>query len=183
MLKYDSIIYKGWIESNGDSSIFLTWLYAHLIQLPLIYHLLPNVRKASYTISASIFADVPYWLPYSTDKFISCIVLGPSKWFFPFGEEIIIAWTQEITTILWDTDPIILHDNAKEILEQPPYSNNMSLYVYNIFPKVKEPLRRTQYSKSDEPIHAIGRSIRNINKYGLSDGEQRLPNIWQQCDK
>ena len=58
---------------------------------PLIYHLLPNVWKVSYTISASIF--VPYWPPYSTDKFISCVVLGPSQWFFHFGEEIVIAWT------------------------------------------------------------------------------------------
>ena len=60
---------------------------------PLIYHLLPNVWKASYTISASIFVDVPYWQSYSTDKFISCVVPGPSQWFFHFGEEIVIAWT------------------------------------------------------------------------------------------
>ena len=38
----------------------------------LIYHLLPNVWKASYTISASIYVGVPYLRPYSTDKFISC---------------------------------------------------------------------------------------------------------------
>ena len=34
-----------------------------------------------------------YWPPYSTDKFISCVVPGPSQWFFHFGEEIIITWT------------------------------------------------------------------------------------------
>ena len=58
----------------------------------LIYHLLPNVWKAPYTISMFIFVGVPYWPPYSTDKFISCIVPSPSQWLFHFGEEIIIAW-------------------------------------------------------------------------------------------
>ena len=28
-----------------------------------------------------------------TDNFISCVVPGPSKWFFHFGEEIVIVWT------------------------------------------------------------------------------------------
>ena len=59
----------------------------------LIYHLFPNVWKAPYTISASIFVDVTYWPPYSTYKFISCTVPGPSQWFFHFGEEVVIAWT------------------------------------------------------------------------------------------
>ena len=59
----------------------------------LIYHLLPNVWKASYTISASMFVDVPNWSPHITDKFISCVVPGPSQWFFHFGEEIVITWT------------------------------------------------------------------------------------------
>ena len=64
----------------------------------LIYHLLPNVWKASYTISASIFVDVPYSPSYSTDKFISCVVPGPSQWIF--DEEIVIAWSH-IQWIHW----------------------------------------------------------------------------------
>ena len=48
----------------------------------LIYHLLPNVWMALYTISASIFVDVPYSPSYTMDKFISCVVPGPSQWFF-----------------------------------------------------------------------------------------------------
>ena len=59
----------------------------------LIYFLLPNVWKTSYTISASIFIDVSCWPPYSTDKFISCVVLGSSQWIFHFGKEIVILWT------------------------------------------------------------------------------------------
>ena len=68
------------------------------------YHLLPNVWKASYIIIASIFVDVPGWTPYSTDKFISCVLPGLSQWFFHFGEDIINAWTQEKTTTLGGTE-------------------------------------------------------------------------------
>ena len=81
--------------------------------------------------------DVLYWPPYSMDKFISCVVPGPSQWLFHFGEEIIIAWThirwvrwmfqnlpfsamQEVLDssgvtpcIVMVQNPIILHDNAR----------------------------------------------------------------------
>ena len=46
-------------------------------------------------------------------------------------------------------------------------------------PKLKEPLRGTQYNTRDELIHTIGWSIWNINKDGSSDGVTSLPNIWQ----
>ena len=62
--------------------------------------LLSNVWKASYTISASIFVDFSHWSSYNTYKFISYALPGPSQWVFHFGEEIIIAWTQEQTTTL-----------------------------------------------------------------------------------
>ena len=80
----------------------------------LIYHLVSNVWKALYTISASIFVYVPYWLPYSTDKFISCVVPGPSQRFFHFGEETVIAWTQEKTTTLGGTE---LHHSSWQCKE------------------------------------------------------------------
>ena len=57
-----------------------------------------------HTISESTFDDVPFWPHYSTDKFISCVVPGPSQWFSRFGEEIVIAWTHEKTTILGGTE-------------------------------------------------------------------------------
>ena len=37
-----------------------------------------NCWTASYTIIASIFVDVPYSPNYSSDKFILCVVPGPS---------------------------------------------------------------------------------------------------------
>ena len=88
---------------------------------------------------------------------------------------------------------VILHDNARshtaaavtdpmgrtqwEMLEHPPYSPNMSPCDYDLFAKVKEPLRGTRYNTRDELIRAIGRSIRNINKDGRADGVRRLLNI------
>ena len=66
----------------------------------LIYHLLPILWKASYTFSTAIFVTVPYWLPYNTDKFIFCVVPGPSQWFFYFGEEIVIVWAH-IGRVRW----------------------------------------------------------------------------------
>ena len=94
-------------------------------------------------------------------------------------------------------NPMILHDNARshtiasvtdllhqwqwEILEYPPYSSNMSPCDYNLFTKVKEPLRGTRYNTRDELIHAIGRCICDINKDGRADSVRRLPNIWQKA--
>ena len=45
---------------------------------------------------------------------------------------------------------------------------------------LQEPLRGIRYSSTrDEFIRALGRPIRNINKDGRTDGQQRLSNIWQ----
>ena len=55
----------------------------------------------------------------------------------------------------------------------------MSPCDYDLFAKVKEPLRGTRYNIGDELIHAIGWTIGNINKDGRADGVRRLPNIWQ----
>ena len=65
----------------------------------LIYHPLPNVWKAAFTIRASIFVDVSYWQSYNTGKFLSCVVPGSSQWFFHFGE-IVITWTH-IGLVWW----------------------------------------------------------------------------------
>ncbi|KAJ4432043.1 hypothetical protein ANN_20657 [Periplaneta americana] len=92
-------------------------------------------------------------------------------------------------------NPIILHDNAKshtaaavkdllrrwqwEVLEHPAYSSDMSPCDYDLFAKVKEPLRGTRCNTRDELICAIEQSIRNINKHGRADDVRRLPNIWK----
>ena len=46
----------------------------------------------------------------------------------------------------------------------------MSPFDYDLFAKVKEPLRGARYNTRNKLLHAIGRSIRNINIDGLTDG-------------
>ena len=134
--------------------------------------------------------------PPRARKFISSVVLDPSQWFFDIGEEIAIAWPlRRKRRPLVVQNPIIIHDNARshtaavtellrcwqwDILEHPPYSPDMSPCDYDLFAKVKGPLRGTRYNTRDELIRAIGRSIRNINKDGRADGVRRLTNIWKE---
>ena len=115
----------GWIKVMVTARYFwhgcihsgITVMYLQYSR-PLIYHLLPNVWKTSYTISASNFVDVPYWPPYRTDKFFSCIIPGHLQWFFPFGEEIVIAWTQ-IGWVRW-----MLHNLSWLAAQDVPYSSS-----------------------------------------------------------
>ena len=80
-----------WYLSHGFIHKGTTFMYLQYSISPYLSHnLLPNVWKTSYTISAFIFVDVPYWPPYNADKFISCATPCPSHWFFYFRREIVI---------------------------------------------------------------------------------------------
>ena len=164
------------------------------VDAALIYHLLPNVWKASYIISASIFVNVPYRPPYSTDKFISCVLPGLSQWFFHFEGEIAIAWTH-IEWARWMFHKLPL-PAAQEVRDSSGATTctvmkNDGFFTtkyrrfllrpcdYDLFTKVKEPLRWTRDNTRDELIRAIERSILDINKDGRADDIRRLPNIWQ----
>ena len=84
------IIYKGWVKVVA--TILYFWHgFIHkvkhsctlIIVAPLIYRLFLNVWKASYTVSTSLFVDVPYWPPPIISRISSSLVLvpGPSQWF------------------------------------------------------------------------------------------------------
>jgi len=93
------------------------------------------------------------------------------------------------------TNPIILHDNARahtanvvtnllrrwrwEILEPPSYSADMSPCDYDLFAKMKEPLRGIRYNTREAIIRAVGRSLLDSNRSGCADGVRCLPQIWQ----
>jgi len=93
------------------------------------------------------------------------------------------------------TNAILLHDNAGahtanvvtdlprrwrwEMLEQPSYTPDMSPYGYDLFAKMKEPLRGIRYNTRGAIIRAVGRSLLHINRSGPADGVRRLPQIWQ----
>src|SRR5258705_4248364 len=97
--------------------------------------------------------------------------------------------------LLRDNLPIVLYDNARchvaqdvkdllrrwswEVLEHPPYSPDMSPCDYNLFPKLKEPLRGIRFPDVPSVIRAVGRSVADINRQHLANGILRLPDIWQ----
>jgi hypothetical protein len=50
---------------------------------------------------------------------------------------------------------------------------------YDLFAKMKEPLRRIHYNTREAIICAAGRSLLDINRSGRADDVRRLPQIWQ----
>ena len=88
--------------------------------------------------------------------------------------------------------PLILHDNAsphksnvvKELLEgygwevfdHPPYSPDLSPPDFDLFPKLKEPLRGVCYDSLDELECAVNAEVRRINFSCLATGIEALPN-------
>ncbi|PSN41058.1 Histone-lysine N-methyltransferase SETMAR [Blattella germanica] len=95
---------------------------------------------------------------------------------------------------LLEAGPLILHDNARshialvvveklreygwEVLPQPPYSPDMSPPDFDLFPKLKEPLRGRRYSYLEELSTTVTRAIRQMNKNGALDGIIKLPRRW-----
>ena len=147
-----------------------------------------------HTISESTFDDVPFWPHYSTDKFISCVVPGPSQWFFQFGEEIVITWTQEKTTTLGGTEPHHSSWQCKEShrgcchgpLAPLAMGDSGTSTLLTRFESMRlRSLRQSERTTARDPvqyqrwlIRSIGRSIWNINEDRYADGVWRLPKIW-----
>ena len=141
---------------------------------------------------------VMFIVPYGIDGVILCHAVPPRQM---VNTDYCMFLQHHLCPVLrrkWPLvvqNSIILRDNAEshtaaavmdllccwqwEILEHPPYSPDMSPCNHNLFTEVKESLRGTRYNTRDEPIHAIGRSIWDINKDGCTDGVRCLPNLWQ----
>ena len=91
--------------------------------------------------------------------------------------------------------PIILHDNAHchaaaivatlfqrwgwEVLYHPPYSPVISPWDYDLFPKIKEPLRGIRFNNICDILTAIDRSIADAARKLAIDGIQNLQYRWQ----
>ena len=90
--------------------------------------------------------------------------------------------------------PLILHDNARphlgkvvtdllskyewEVLPHAPYSPDMSPPDFDLFPKLKEPMRGHRFSSLEEVSAAVTRAIRGLNKSGTLNGIENLPKRW-----
>ena len=156
-------IYKGLIKVMATVRYFwhgfihrgLTFMYLQDIRAPLIYHISPDFWKTSYTISAFIIVDVPYWPPYITD--LSLVLnLVPRSGSSTLAKISYSHGFRRKRLRLVAQNPI-LHDNARshtaavtdllrcwqwEILEHPPYSPDMSPCDYDLFTKVEEQHKR-----------------------------------------
>ncbi|PSN56149.1 hypothetical protein C0J52_03342, partial [Blattella germanica] len=62
-----------------------------------------------------------------------------------------------------------------EVLYHPPYSPDLSPCDYDLFPKMKEPLRGRRFRTVEDVLQATDRSIRTIQRLGTANGIQRLP--------
>lgn len=95
---------------------------------------------------------------------------------------------------LLNARPLILHDNARphighvvteklreygwEVLPHPPYSPDMSPPDYDLFTKLKQPMRGRRFQSLEELSTAVTQAIRQMNKDGILDGIVRLPTRW-----
>ena len=154
-----------------------------------------TITIASYTISESIFVNVPYWPPYNTYKFISCVVPGPSQWFLHFGEEIVTAWTQEKTTTLDGIEPHHSSWQCKEShrccchgpLAPLAMGDSGTSTVLTRYESMQlRSLPQSERTTARDPVQhkkwtylCYRAWIRSINKDGCADGVRRLANIWQ----
>jgi len=89
---------------------------------------------------------------------------------------------------------LILHDNARphlgkvvtdllnkyewELLPHAPYSPDKSPPDFDLFPKLKEPMRGHRFSSLEEVSAAVTRAIRGLNKSGTLNRIENLPKRW-----
>ena len=92
---------------------------------------------------------------------------------------------------------LILHDNARphiadvvsdyldktdwETLPYPAYSPDMSPPDFDLFPKLKEPLRGIRFPTLNDLSSAVTRRIRQLHVPGALTGIADLPKRWQAC--
>jgi len=90
--------------------------------------------------------------------------------------------------------PLILHDNARphlgkvvtdlvskyqwEVFPHAPYSSDMSPPDFDLFRKLKEPIRGHRFPSLKEVSAAVTQAIRRLNKRGTLNGIANLPKRW-----
>jgi len=72
----------------------------------------------------------------------------------------------------------ILEKYGWQVLPHPLYSPDMSPPAFDLFPKLKEPLRGKRCRNIAEVSNEVTRVIRSINNEGVLTGKQNLPKRW-----
>jgi histone-lysine N-methyltransferase SETMAR len=72
----------------------------------------------------------------------------------------------------------ILEKYGWQVLTHPPYSPDMSPLDFDVFPKLKKPLRGKCFRSIEEVSNKVTRVIRCINNEGFMAGIQDLPKHW-----
>jgi hypothetical protein len=122
-----------------------------------------------------------------------------AKYYRPFLEyhlRLVVQW--KCLHFITGASPLVLHDSARchvarpvqdllaqwqwETVEHPPYSLDMSPCDFDLFPKMKEPLRGKRFRSVEEVMQAVGWSLATINRNRSADGIRRLPQIWDKVD-
>ena len=72
----------------------------------------------------------------------------------------------------------ILEKYGWQVLPHPPYSPDMSPPAFDLFPKLKKPLRGKRLRSTEEVSNEVTRVIRRIDNEGVLAGIQDLPKRW-----
>jgi len=72
----------------------------------------------------------------------------------------------------------ILEKYGWQVLPHPPYSPDMSPPGFDLFSKLKKPLRGKHFRSIEEVSNEVTRVIRRINNEGVLTGIQFLPKCW-----
>ena len=64
------------------------------------------------------------------------------------------------------------------MLPHPPYSPDMSPPAFDLFPKLKKPLRGKGFRSAEEVSNEATRVIRRVNNESVLTGIQDLPKRW-----
>jgi histone-lysine N-methyltransferase SETMAR len=72
----------------------------------------------------------------------------------------------------------ILEKYGWQVLPHLPYSPEMSPPAFDLFPKLKKPLRGKRFRSIEEVSNEVTRVIRHIKNEGVLTGIQDLPKRW-----
>ncbi|KAK9753759.1 hypothetical protein QE152_g1741 [Popillia japonica] len=71
-----------------------------------------------------------------------------------------------------------LREYGWEVLRHRPYSPDMNPSDFDLFPKLKKPMRGRRFRSLEELSTAVTRAIRQMNKDGILNGRVKLPTRW-----